>query len=107
MACYGILADADGGVAFGLQFAVEISERTCLSRAAGGIVFRVKINDQSFSFEIRASDFIAGLVQTEYFGNFIACFHMDVVFLYVCGLSLEVVFKQPLGVSSDKFSANS
>ncbi|MDE5905379.1 hypothetical protein, partial [Duncaniella sp.] len=37
--------------------------------------------DQSFSFEIRASDFIAGLVQTEHFGYFIACFHIDIVFV--------------------------
>src|SRR5699024_1808262 len=67
-------ADANDFITFFLQIFVIIPEVTGLSRAAGGIVFGIKIKDHLFAFVIFQRDLLAILVRGIYSGCFIAFF---------------------------------
>lgn len=72
---FGVAADSYDRVAFGGERADIVAQRACLGRAARSVVFRVEIEHDVLSGEIRQLHLVAVLVDAQQFGRFVSDIH--------------------------------
>ena len=77
---FGVAADSDDSVTFGGERADIVAQRAGLGRAARRVVFRVEIEHEVLSGEIRQLHLVAVLVDAQQFGRFVSDIH-NVLFL--------------------------
>ena len=68
-------ADAHDGVALLAQFAVVVAQAASLSRAAGGVVFGVEIEDEFLSTELTEADLLSVLIDAQNLGRLVSNLH--------------------------------
>lgn len=73
---FGVAADSDDSVAFGGERADIVAQRAGLGRAARRVVFRVEIEHEVLSGEIRQLHLVAVLVDAQQFGRFVSDIHV-------------------------------
>lgn len=72
---FGVAADSYDSVAFGGERADIVAQRAGLGRAARSVVFRVEIEHEILSGEIRQLHLVAVLVDAQQFGRFVSDIH--------------------------------